>query len=216
MPHELAADEIEGIVAAWREAARRAGEAGFDSIEIHGAHGYLLHEFLSPLCNFRRDEYGGALENRARLHLRVVRAVREVWPAERPLLLRVSASDWTLGGTTPEEIVTLAPSLHGGGSRSDRLLFRRGRACASHPSLRPDPDSRSTLAEQIRREGGIATAAVGMITEPEQADRIIREGRPISSRWGASCCAIRTGRCAPRPRSGPMSQWPRAYERGRW
>lgn len=214
-PHELEVDEIEGIVAAWRAAARRAAEAGFDVIEIHGAHGYLLHEFLSPLSNRREDAYGGALANRARLHLRVVRAVREVWPAGRPLFLRVSASDWVAGGTTPEEIVALVPSLRDAGI--DLIDCSSSGAVAAVPATVPTgPGFQVPLAEQIRRDGGIATAAVGLITRPEHADQIVRDGKADLVAMGRELLRDPHWPLRAAAALGAEVAWPRAYERGRW
>ncbi|MGD9147650.1 MAG: NADH:flavin oxidoreductase/NADH oxidase, partial [Anaerolineae bacterium] len=111
VPHALSLAEIDQIILAWQSAAARAGEAGFDVVEIHAAHGYLNHQFLSPLSNTRGDEYGGSLDNRMRFLLRVVEAVRQVWPQDKPLLVRVSATDWADGGLTPDEIVVVAREL---------------------------------------------------------------------------------------------------------
>jgi 2,4-dienoyl-CoA reductase-like NADH-dependent reductase (Old Yellow Enzyme family) len=214
-PLELSAEEIEEIVAAWRAAARRAREAGFDLIEIHGAHGYLLHQFLSPLSNRREDEYGGALANRARLHLRVARAVREVWPADRPLILRVSASDWIAGGTTPEEIVSLCPSLREAGI--DLLDCSSGGALPVPPSAASlVPGYQVPFAEQIRREGGIPTAAVGLITKPEHADEVIREGKADLVAMGREFLRDPQWPLRAAAALGKEIGWPRAYERGRW
>ncbi len=214
-PLELDAEGIEKIVVAWRAAARRAGEAGFDVIEIHGAHGYLLHEFLSPLCNRREDDYGGALPNRARLHLRVARAVREAWPTERPLFLRVSASDWVAGGTTPEEIVALVPALREAGV--DLLDCSAGGAIPAPPSAASlGPGYQVPYAEQIRREGGIPTAAVGLITESEQADKVIREGRADLVVMGRELLRDPQWPLRAAAALGTDVSWPRAYERGRW
>ena len=174
MPHELSSEEIDGIVAAWQAAARRALAAGFDVIEIHSAHGYLLHEFLSPISNRRKDAYGGSLSNRMRLLMHVVEAVRQVWPAEKPLLVRVSSTDWVEGGLTVEDIVEVARALKERGV--DLVDCSSGGITASTPSDL-GPGYQIPFAEQVRREAGIATAAVGLITTPELADEVIRNGR---------------------------------------
>ncbi len=172
-PRPLTAQEIEAVIVAWREAARRALAADFDAIEIHAAHGYLLHQFLTPLVNRRIDEYGGSLENRARLMLRVAAAVREVWPADRPLLLRVSAFEWTEGGLTPADFVALAPRMREAGI--DMVDCSSGGAIPMGPPAgRIGPGYQVPFAEEIRVGSGLPTIAVGLITEPEQADAIVQ------------------------------------------
>jgi 2,4-dienoyl-CoA reductase-like NADH-dependent reductase (Old Yellow Enzyme family) len=214
-PTALTVDQIEGIVAAWREAARRAAEAGCDVIEMHGAHGYLLHEFLSPLSNSRTDEYGGPLANRARLHLRIARAIRGIWPGERPLILRVSATDWVSGGVTPEEIVSLVPALREAGI--DLIDCSSGGVVpAAPPTAASGPGYQVRFAEQIRREGSIPTAAVGLITKPEHADLLIREGKADLVAMGREL--LRDPNWPLRAAAALKAEvaWPRAYERGRW
>lgn len=173
-PRALAAGEIDGIVAAWGAAAARALEAGFDAIEIHGAHGYLCHQFLSPLSNHRDDVYGGDLANRSRFLMRVVDAVRGAWPEDRPILVRVSVTDWVAGGLTPDDQVAVARELKARGV--DLIDCSSG---GTVPFAPPDvgPGYQVPFAEQIRREAGIATAAVGLIGAPELADEIVRNGR---------------------------------------
>jgi 2,4-dienoyl-CoA reductase-like NADH-dependent reductase (Old Yellow Enzyme family) len=214
-PHELTVGEIDGIVLAWQEAARRAREAGCDTIEIHGAHGYLLHAFLSPLSNFRKDDYGGSLSNRARLHLRVAGAIREVWPADRPLILRVSASDWIPGGITPEEIVALVPALREAGV--DLIDCSSGGAVPAPPTAAPPaPGYQVPFAEQIRREGTIPTAAVGLLTKPEQADAVIRQERADLVAMGRELLRDPQWPLRAAASLGVEIPWPRAYERGKW
>jgi 2,4-dienoyl-CoA reductase-like NADH-dependent reductase (Old Yellow Enzyme family) len=171
VPRALTTREIGGIVDAFRAAACRAGAAGFDVVEVHAAHGYLIHEFLSPLSNRRTDRYGGSFENRVRLCLDVVDAVRSVWPNDRPVFVRISATDWVPGGWDLDQSVELA-----------RLLARRGVDlidCSSggnapHAVIPAAPGYQVPFAERVRREIGVATGAVGLITSPEQADEIIR------------------------------------------
>ncbi len=179
IPDELNPDEIEGIVASWRAAAGRAEAAGFDVVEVHAAHGYLNHQFLSPLSNTRTDEYGGSVENRMRFLLRVVDAVREVWPAGKPLLVRISATDWAQGdlaprGLTVDDQVAVARELKARGV--DLIDCSSGGTLPVGPPD-PGPGFQVPFAEKIRREAGIATAAVGLITAPAQADAIVRNGR---------------------------------------
>jgi len=173
-PTPLEGGELSGIVEAFVKGAERALKAGFQVVEIHGAHGYLLHSFLSPLSNQRTDDYGGSFENRTRLLREVVVGVREVWPAELPLLLRISCTDWMEGGWTPEESVELAQMV--------KLLGVDLVDCSSggaHPAASPPmgPGFQVPFAERIRSEAGIPTGAVGLITDPEQANEIVRSGQ---------------------------------------
>ena len=160
------------MVADFAAGARRAVEAGFDSVEVHAAHGYLLHEFLSPLSNRRADEYGGSFENRTRLPRRVVGAVREVLPAGMPLLVRISATDWVEGGWSLEDSVRLAALLDGDGA--DLVdVSSGGNAPADIPV---EPGYQVPFSRRIRREAKVPTGAVGLITEPKQAEDILAEG----------------------------------------
>jgi 2,4-dienoyl-CoA reductase-like NADH-dependent reductase (Old Yellow Enzyme family) len=173
-PAALTVAEIPGIVTAFAQAARRALQAGFRLLEIHSAHGYLLHEFLSPLSNRRTDAYGGPLENRTRLVREVVQAVRRVWPENLPLFIRISATDWVEGGWDIAQSVELA-----------RLVKPLGvdLVDCSSGNLVPGatipfaPGFQVPFAERIRREAGLPTAAVGLIREASQADQIIRQGQ---------------------------------------
>jgi 2,4-dienoyl-CoA reductase-like NADH-dependent reductase (Old Yellow Enzyme family) len=164
---------IAAVVEAFRNAARRALEAGFDFIEIHAAHGYLLHEFLSPLSNRRTDNYGGSFLNRIRLSLEVVDAVRQVWPERLPLFVRISATDWAEGGWNIDESVELARHLRDHGVDLVDCSSGGNVADAKIPLA---PGYQVAFAARIRREAGIATAAVGLITEPAQANDLIAEG----------------------------------------
>jgi 2,4-dienoyl-CoA reductase-like NADH-dependent reductase (Old Yellow Enzyme family) len=170
-PQALSVAEIAAIVQAFVAAARRAHEAGAKLIEIHAAHGYLLHSFLSPLSNQRTDQYGGSFANRIRMVCEVVTAVRKVWPDEYPLWVRVSATDWTEGGWTVEEAVELARILKPLGI--DLIDCSSGGNVAG-AKIPVGPGYQVAFAEQVRREAGVLTGAVGMITEPAQADQIIR------------------------------------------
>ncbi len=174
VPHELTHEEIAGIVDAFRAAAIRAESAGYRWLEIHAAHGYLAHEFLSPLSNQRGDEYGGSFDNRIRFLLEVTRAIKAVWPENLPLTTRISATDWTEGGWTPEDSVELARRLKGEGVD---LIDCSSGGNVPHARIPVAPDYQVFLSEKLRREAGVLTAAVGMITEARQADAIIREGR---------------------------------------
>lgn len=174
IPHELTLAEIDQIVAAWQAAALRAEAAAFDAIEIHSAHGYLSHQFLSPISNHRTDEYGGSLANRMRFSLRIVDAVREVWPQEKPLLLRISATDWVDGGLTPDQVVVIAREFK---ARGVDLVDCSSGGMVPNAPLRLGPGYQIPFADKIRREAGIPTAAVGLIASPEMADEIVRNGR---------------------------------------
>jgi 2,4-dienoyl-CoA reductase-like NADH-dependent reductase (Old Yellow Enzyme family) len=174
VPQALSVDEIAGIVAAFADAAKRSLAAGFEVIELHGAHGYLIHEFLSPLTNTRDDAYGGSFENRTRFAREVVAAVRAVWPERLPLFVRISATDWAEGGWNLDESVELARILKTLGV--DLIDCSSGGAVAN-AKIEVGPGYQVPFAERVRRDAGIATGAVGMITEAEQADAIVREGK---------------------------------------
>jgi 2,4-dienoyl-CoA reductase-like NADH-dependent reductase (Old Yellow Enzyme family) len=174
VPQELDGAEIERVIVPWRAAAQRALLAGFDIIELHAAHGYLLHQFLSPLTNHRTDEYGGSPEKRARMLLRVVEAVREVWPEAKPLFVRISATDWVDGGLTLEDHVPVARELKARGV--DVVDCSSGGIVPAVPPC-VYPGYQVPFAERIRRGAGIATQAVGLITTPEQAEEIVANGR---------------------------------------
>ena len=173
VPHALTLAEIDDILSAFRTSAMRALSAGFDAIEIHSAHGYLLHEFLSPISNHRTDEYGGSLENRARLLLRVIQAVRGVMPGSLPLFVRLSCTDWVEGGLTVDDQVQVARWLkERGGDMVD--CSSGGISTFVAPA---GPGYQVPFADKIRREAGIATMSVGLITLPEMAEDIVRNGR---------------------------------------
>ena len=166
--------EIAAVVEAFEKATRRAVAAGFRGIELHAAHGYLFHEFLSPISNKRADEYGGSLENRSRLLRRVTERVRAALPDELPLFVRISATDWIEGGWDINESVELARMLKLLGV--DLIDVSSGGISLAQ-QVRIEPGYQVPFAERIRREAGIPTAAVGLITEAEQADEIIRTGK---------------------------------------
>ena len=172
-PGELSVDEIAEVVTAFADAARRALGAGFEVAELHAAHGYLLHEFLSPLSNRRTDSYGGTFENRTRIVLEVVDAVRAVWPDDQPLFVRLSATDWVEGGWTEDETVALAALLHDHGVD---LVDCSSGGTSPDASIPVGPGYQVPFASRVRREAGIATGAVGIITEPQQAEKVIASG----------------------------------------
>jgi len=170
VPREATAEDLENIRQQFVEGAEHAKKAGFQLIEIHMAHGYLLHQFLSPLSNLRKDEYGGSLENRMRFPLAVARAVRDVWPASLPVFARISATDWVEGGWDLKQSVELAKRLKETGI--DLIDCSSGGTVAK-ASIPLGPGYQTPFAAAIRREAGIVTAAIGLITEPVQAEQII-------------------------------------------
>jgi len=174
LPKALDHTEIRAIQDAFRAAARRALSAGFEVLELHCAHGYLAHEFLSPFANKRADEYGGSFENRIRFVLELTDAVRSVWPERLPLFVRISATDWKDGGWTLDDSVQLAAQLRG---RAVDLIDCSSGAMVPDAKIPVGPGFQVPFAERIKREAGIRTGAVGMITEPGQADQIIRSGQ---------------------------------------
>jgi 2,4-dienoyl-CoA reductase-like NADH-dependent reductase (Old Yellow Enzyme family) len=174
MPQAVTRDGIQEVIAAFGKAARRACQAGFRVIEIHAAHGYLIHEFLSPLSNKREDDYGGSFENRTRLLLEIVRAVRSSWPKELPLFVRISATDWVDGAWDVQQSVRLAGQLK---QAEVDLIDCSSGGNVPHAKIPVGPGYQAAFAETIRREAEIMTGAVGMITSPVQAEHIIRTGQ---------------------------------------
>ena len=173
-PRAMSKDDIASVVAAFGSAARRLLDAGGRIAEIHAAHGYLLHEFLSPLSNHRDDEYGGPFENRVRALYEVVDAVRNVWPERLPLFVRISATDWVDDGWTVEDSVALARGLK---SRGVDLVDCSSGGNVPHAKIPVGPGYQVPLAERVRRDGGIMTGAVGLITEAAQAEEILQRGQ---------------------------------------
>jgi 2,4-dienoyl-CoA reductase-like NADH-dependent reductase (Old Yellow Enzyme family) len=173
MPAELDTSGIKKLVVDFAASAKRAREAGFQVIELHAAHGYLVHEFLSPLSNHRTDNYGGSLENRARLLREIVAAARKEWPAPHPLFVRVSATDWAEGGWDIGECVQLARWLKDDGVD---LIDTSSGGVVPNVKIPIRPGYQVPFAERIRREANIATGAVGLITDARQAQEILDRG----------------------------------------
>ena len=170
----MTAEDLDAVIRGFREAAQRAAAAGFQAVEIHAAHGYLLHEFLSPVSNRRTDDYGGSFENRTRLLLQVTRAVRTVWPERLPLFVRISATDWLPGPAWDiEQSVALAQRLKAEGVD---LIDCSSGGLALEQQIPLEPGYQVPFAARIRREAGIATGAVGLITTARHAEEIIHEG----------------------------------------
>lgn len=174
IPEALSIEEIGQLTDAFVQAAKRSLEAGFKVVEIHAAHGYLLHEFLSPLSNHREDEYGGSFENRTRFLREVVQEVREVLPEGYPLWVRISATDWLDNGWEIEQSIALSDKLK---SLGVDLIDCSSGGILPGAKVPVGPGYQTSLAERIRREANIQTGAVGLITSPEQADHIIRTGQ---------------------------------------
>lgn len=173
-PVELDKAGIEKVKADFKAAAARAYKAGFKVIEIHGAHGYLVHQFLSPISNKRTDEYGGPFENRIRLLLEIIAEIKQVWPDDLPLFVRISATEWTEGGWSIEDSVELAKLLKQAGV--DLIDCSTGGNVAG-AKIPVGPGYQVQFAEQVRKQGGIPTGAVGLITEAQQAEDIVKAGQ---------------------------------------
>lgn len=174
IPQAMTRGDIAQVVLAFQQAARRALDAGFRAVEIHSAHGYLLHQFLSPLSNQRDDLYGGDFDGRTRLLREVVRAVRAVWPPHLPLFVRVSATDWADGGWDLEQSVQIARLLC---SEGVDLMDVSSGGLTPAQQIRLGPSYQVPFAQRIRQETGMATGAVGLITEAAQANAIVRDGQ---------------------------------------
>ena len=174
IPAELDEEGIAKVISDFRSAAVRALKAGFTLVEIHAAHGYLLHEFLSPLSNHRTDKYGGSFENRTRLLLEVVKEVQTVWPQNLPLFVRISATDWADGGWNADEAVQLAAILKNAGVD---LIDCSSGGLVPHQKIPLGPGYQVPFAERLKKETGILTGSVGLITEAQQAEDILQKGQ---------------------------------------
>jgi len=172
-PEALDQAGIDGVATAYRVAACRARDAGLDVIEIHGAHGYLISEFLSPLANARTDAYGGDHAGRARLAVEVAEAIRTEWPESRPLFIRLSCTDWAEGGNTPADATEYSRILKDHGV--DLVDCSSGGVVNVRPKA--SPGYQVAFAEEVRRDSGLSVAAVGLISRPEQADAVVRKGQ---------------------------------------
>ena len=212
VPRELSRDEIPGIVGAFQDGARRAGRAGFEVVEIHMAHGYLLHQFLSPLTNHRADEYGGTLENRMRLPLAVARAVRHAFPAERPVFARISATDWVEGGWDLEQSVMLARELRAAGVD---LVDCSSGGTVPDAKVPLAPGYQVPFAAAIRERAEVATGAVGLITEPAQAEAIVADGKADLVLLGREMLRNPYWPLKAARALGAQGSWPVQYLRGR-
>jgi 2,4-dienoyl-CoA reductase-like NADH-dependent reductase (Old Yellow Enzyme family) len=212
VPHELSVAEIDELVTAFAAAAERAIEAGFDVLEIHAAHGYLLHQFMSPLSNHRTDEFGGSFANRVKFTLQVVDAVRGVMSSSMPLFVRISATDYAEGGWDLEQSVELCQLLKEHGV--DLIdVSSGGNVHGVRIELRPG--YQVDFAATIREKVGILTSAVGLITEPEQAEGILTEGRADAVMLARAF--LRNPRWAnfAAEQLGDYIPWPKQFERAR-
>jgi len=217
-PQEMTTDQIGDVIAQFAEAAGRAHRAGFDAVEVHAAHGYLLHQFLSPLSNHRTDGYGGPLEARARLLREVVAAVRAAWPDDKPVLVRLSATDWVPGGLEVDDVAAVAASLAPLGA--DLVdVSSGGNVPAAFATV---PGYQVPFARRVREVTGLPVSAVGMITTGAQAEQVLLEG---------AADAVMLGRSALRDPMWPLraahelgvaasteggAPWPAPYLRGTW
>ena len=199
VPEPLTEDGIRAVIASYVGAAKRADALGLDLLEIHGAHGYLIHNFLSPLANHRADGYGGSRAGRMRFALEVFAAVREVWPARKPMGMRISSTDWAPGGWDIEDSVELAQALRKLGC--DYITASSGGSVAEQ-KIPVAPGYQVPFAERIRREAGIPTMAIGLITQPRQAEAILASG-------SADLVALARGML-----SNPRWPWDAAIELG--
>ena len=211
-PMELDKAGIEKVKADFKAAAARALAAGFKVIELHGAHGYLINEFLSPLSNQRTDEYGGSFENRIRFLLEVIESVKEAWPEENPLFIRISSSDWTEGGWTADDSVALAKILINKGI--DLVDCSSGGNVLAKIPLKPG--YQVEFAEKVKKEAGILTGAVGLITEAKQADDIIQTGQADLIMIAREFLRDPYFPLRAAHELGHEVKWPVQYERGKW
>ncbi|KDN53918.1 NADH:flavin oxidoreductase/NADH oxidase [Flavobacterium seoulense] len=173
-PVALDKNGIQKVISDFKSATKRAVEAGYEVLEIHAAHGYLNHQFLSPLSNKRTDEYGGSFENRIRLTIEILEAVQTEWPANLPLFVRISATDWAEGGWNLEESIALSKILK---EKGVDLIDVSSGGAVSHQKITLEPGYQVPFAEEVKKQAGILTGAVGLITEAQQAEEILTSGK---------------------------------------
>ncbi|WP_316636122.1 NADH:flavin oxidoreductase/NADH oxidase [uncultured Flavobacterium sp.] len=174
LPEALDQKGIQKVISDFKAATKRAVEAGYQVLEIHGAHGYLLHQFLSPLTNIRKDEYGGSFENRIRFALEILEAVQTEWPSNLPLFVRISATDWAENGWNPEESVKFSAILK---EKGVDLIDVSSGGLVSHQQIPLQPNYQVPFAEKIKKDAQILTGAVGLITKAKQAEEILENGQ---------------------------------------
>ncbi len=212
-PQELDKAGIEKVKSDFKAAAARALKAGFKVIELHGAHGYLLHEFFSPLSNQRTDEYGGSFENRIRFLLEIIESVKEVWPEENPLFVRISASDWTEGGWTADDSVALAKILI---TKGIDLVDCSSGGNVATAKIPLKPGYQVEFAEKVKKEAGALTGAVGLITQSAQANEIIETGQADLVIMAREMLRDPYFPLRAAFELGHEVKWPVQYERAKW
>jgi 2,4-dienoyl-CoA reductase-like NADH-dependent reductase (Old Yellow Enzyme family) len=212
VPHELTSEEIGQLVERFADAARRAHKAGFDLLELHAAHGYLLHEFLSPLTNNRTDQFGGSFENRIRFPMAVVGRVRGVWPSSLPLFVRISATDWVEGGWSLADSVELARRLKAAGVD---LIDCSSAGAVPDAKVPVGPGYQVPLAAAVKKEAGIPTGAVGMVTDPEQAEQILATGQADAVLLARATLRNPYWPLMAAQTLGASVQWPKQYLRAK-
>ena len=211
-PKSLDKDGIQKIITNFKDAAKRALRAGYKVIDIHAAHGYLIHQFLSPISNKRTDDYGGCFENRIRLLLEIVKSVHTVWPGHLPLFVRISATDWVEGGWNPEEAVLLSSILKTNGVD---LIDCSSGGMVPYAKIPVGPGFQVTFAEKIKKETGILTSAVGLITESHQADNILTKGQADLILFGRESLREPYFPFKAAPELGEDIDWPLQYRRAK-
>lgn len=211
VPTVMDSTDMDRVIESWVAASKRCELAGFDVLEVHSAHGYLNHQFLSPLTNTRTDEYGGSLNNRMTFLLRVVEAVREVWPDHKPLFVRVSATDWVEGGLTVDDLVIVAGELKARGV--DLVDCSTGGLVPDRPPI-IGPGYQVPFAEKIRREADVPTAAVGLIDLPEMAEEVVCNGRADLVAIGRPLLRNPYWPLEAGHKLGQEADWPYQYVRG--
>jgi len=212
MPREMTREDILATVSYWTRAARLAADAGFETLELHFAHGYLVHEFLSPLSNKRTDDYGGGRDNRMRLALEIAAETRKAWPDRLPLFARISATDWIEGGWTLDDSIELCKRLKGLGV--DLIDCSSGGA-APKARIPVGPGYQVRFAEAIKKQAGLPTGAVGMITEAEQAEAIVASGQADAVLLARAMLRDPYWPLHAAKKLGVDVPWPRQYERAK-
>ncbi|QQL48599.1 NADPH dehydrogenase NamA [Mucilaginibacter ginkgonis] len=212
-PLELDITGIDKVIADFKAAALRSHEAGFDVIELHAAHGYLINQFLSPLSNQRADNYGGSFENRIRLLIEIIDAIKEVWPEDKTIFVRISATEWTDGGWTDDDSVSLAKVLN---ERGVDLIDCSTGGNVAGAKIPLSPGYQVQFAEKVKQEAGILTGAVGLITESNQAEEIIRSGRADLIFMARELLRDPYFPLRAAHELGTETQWPKQYERAQW
>ena len=212
IPHALTVSEIQKLVQDFADATKRSVDVGFDVVEIHSAHGYLLHQFLSPLSNLRTDEYGGSFENRTRFLLQTVKAVRAAMPDSMPLFVRISATDWTEGGWDLEQSIELATLLKNAGVD---LIDVSSAGLSDKQEVLAGPGFQVPFATAIREATGIFTSGVGLITSAEQSDAVIREGKADAVFAGRAFLRNPRWALEVAHQLKAIVKWPHQIERGR-